>query len=530
MPTMNRADAATILCGFSFLSACIYFLYYTTLSMGQPPLDMWGFRPAQTVISIRYMLSEGAWFENVVPVFGAPWKYPQEMPLYQWIVAVLVLATDLPIADGARLVSAVFTVATIYQVYRIAKILVQEQALIYGFVFGTLWLATPAVVFWGRSPLIESTVIFFAAAWLNFFIRHLQNGAWTTFLACIITGVLAATVKVTAFAGFVVAGFIYLVYFLFSNRNTITNTRLLRLSLCSGFTVFLPACALVLWSNWTAHIWGENPLANLITVSNRPEWYFGTLSDRFSPELWSLAILSRTAPNVLGKFPYLVAVIAIACALYERRLIFTLTAIISFLAGYLIFPQLFTYNIYYEYETAIFLVCIGSTAIAAGVVRRHYLTASATAAILLFSNVMGLNSSAYGIGLASDLKQHAFALVSDQIRQRTQPRSAIVVFGTGWGADVPYLAERKGIVAANWFPVESLREMILNNPTRWFDGLPISAVVDCNVFASISIAPPMTQFRDEVVASGWKKETITGQRGPDMVDNPACDLYLREQN
>ena len=89
--------------------------------LDQPVVDMWGYRPAQTVVSVPYMLSEGAWLTNIMPMFGEPWIFPQEFPLYQCCVAALSWALGLPVNSAGCVVGALFAVACVWPIYLVAE-------------------------------------------------------------------------------------------------------------------------------------------------------------------------------------------------------------------------------------------------------------------------------------------------------------------------------------------------------------------------------------------------------------------------
>jgi hypothetical protein len=87
-----------------FSLALVQFIVFTVMTLNQPIIDLWAFRPAQTAVSIPYMLRDGAWFAYVTPVLGEPWIVPFEFPFFQWCVALLVQITGAPIDACGRLV------------------------------------------------------------------------------------------------------------------------------------------------------------------------------------------------------------------------------------------------------------------------------------------------------------------------------------------------------------------------------------------------------------------------------------------
>lgn len=516
------ARIITAFAGLAFAASVAVFAFLTYRTLGQPAIDMWGFRPAQTLISVPYMLSEGAWLSNIVPLFGEPWTFTQEFPLYQWLVAALV-QVGLPLESAGRLVSAFFTLACVGPIYLIAATVDPANRVRTTLFVSTLWLLAPPVLFWGRSTLIESTVVFLGLGWLAFYIRFVGTGRLLPWVLCVVLGALAATVKVTAFAGFVMAAFLYTLHFMFAQRRELLRygLRLTAALLC----VVVSAVALVVWSNWTSEAWKLNPLASQLLLSNMPQWYFGNLNDRLTPPLWTWAIMGRALPNIFGSAWTLLAVAALVMAIFAERLRLALSLVACFLIGFLVFPQLFMQNIYYEVENAIFVVAIIGVVAAALVSTRWWLVGCSLFAVAVALQGWTLATGSYGHQFFDDLKQHPYYLAGVRVREMTPPDSVVVVFGTGWGSDVPLVAERRGLVLPVWASPPAVEEILFTNREKWLGGRSIGAVVDCNVFTNQAIDPQLLPVRDRLYAElPPDEEIVSGPVGNGSIDNPACTI------
>jgi hypothetical protein len=102
-------------------------------------------------------------------------------------------------------------------------------------------------------------------------------------------------------------------------------------------------------------------------------------------------------------------------------------------------------------------------------------------------------------------------LAAREVAAKTPPNSVVVVFGTNWGADVPFYARRRGIVLANFFPPPLINEVLFENPARWLTGRNIGAVVDCNVFSNQETTPELAAIRDKLIAmTGATPQRIDG--------------------
>ncbi|OWV88969.1 glycosyltransferase family 39 protein [Rhizobium sp. R693] len=510
--------------GAIFIFASGYFTYVLFKTIQQPPLDLWGFRPAQTLISVPYMLSEGGWLKNIVPVFGEPWLLPQEFPLYQWIVAISVKLSGISVSAAGRIVSAFFAVACVVPIYLIGKTLTPENKSLFGIVVGALWLTSPAVIFWGRSTLIETTAIFLSLFWLYFYINYIKNGALRDLTLCILVGSLASTVKITAFAGFVVAGFLYSLVVGFYQREHLFA--FLKRFMLSGLCVIIPAIALLSWGHWTSSVWKENPLASMITVGNHLTWYFGVPSDRWDSALWSWVIGTRTLPDYFGRNWIFLVFIFAAAGIFERRIPCMLALSLCFISGYIIFPRLFMYNIYYEIETVVFILAIFGVVICAVFQSRRYVASLLLLALALWFQIDALYTSSYGTVLASDLRNHPYYMASEKISAVTDPQSVVIVFGTGWGADIPLLSERRGIVISNMFE-GAAEAMLFTDRAKWLGGRHIGAIVDCNVFQSQTTSSKLQVVKERLVTElANLSEDFVATPGPDMVPSPHCRVYL----
>jgi hypothetical protein len=511
-----------------FSAALCQFLLFTWWTLDQPIVDMWGFRPAQTAVSVTYMLRQGAWLANVVPVFGEPWILTQEFPFYQWCVALSVWVTGAPLDACGRLVSAFFAVAVLWPVFLIARAVEVATALRLTLLVGALWLLAPVVVFWGRTFLIETTTAFLGLGWLAFYIRSAMRRSYIDYLACSAFGILAAVVKITAFAGFVVIGLIYTGAYMSNHRYRLSKD-LLALLLALG-TIILAAAALFLWGRYVDSLMIENPLTSLLRVSNIPHWYFGFLNDRWSLALWDWCIRLRDLPNTLGNAWYVAAFGLMILGLRRRQFWWCATLLMGFISGYIFFPELRIANPYYLVENAIFLCAIVAVVTNNFLRLQQYVVGYSYFAIIVVGQLWAFHSGIYGMALKDDLHKHPYYLAGLAIRAATPPDSVIVGFGMGWGADVPYFADRLGVIIPNWAPAATVRRMLFEQRDRWFGGRKLGAVIDCTVFESQRIDRNLEPIRDALKQelAGQTIEVTGSLYGAD-VSSPRCEIFVPQK-
>jgi hypothetical protein len=478
------------------------------------------------------MLREGAWLANVMPVFGEPWIVPLEFPLFQWCVTILVWATGAPIDAVGRLVSAAFTIACLWPLL----ILAREMRLAHrvALIAGTLWLAAPLVVFFGRSFLIETMVVFLSVGWLATYVRLLNRRRLSDFAACLLFGILAGLTKPTAFAGFVVVGFIYTCAAIVTEYRR-TGARFLPIMrpilvvplAGAALTVVLPAVMFIWWGGVSDSYMAQNPLASLIRFQNLGGWYFGSWSARTSVGLWDWVVRQRALPDALG-FGWLAALYAwIRMGPGERSFWIAATLIVGWLGSFVLFPTLHINHHYYQVENALLILMAAAVALGGLLERGNGKEALAVLAIIVAGQVWSLYAGMYFRIMSDDLRRHPYFLTANELRARTAPGAVIVVFGTGYGADLPYFSDRRGIVPANWFPVGEVRRVLIDERERWFGGRKLGAVVECAVYNNQQVGAALAPIRDALKHElGGSTLSVEGAFYGATVTPPRCEITL----
>ena len=156
-----------------------------------------------------------------------------------------------------------------------------------------------------------------------------------------------------------------------------------------------------------------------------------------------------------------------------------------------------------------------------------YIPAYLILGLTVASQLWRLHGGVDGMVLRDDLHQHPYYRAGLAIGAATPPDTVIVGFGMGYGADVPFFADRRGIIIANWFPVETLRQMLFEERERWFGGRKLGAVVDCAVSRSQLIDPKLEPIRDALRQElSGKTIEVTGSFYGNTVKSPKCKIYL----
>ncbi|MFT5446989.1 MAG: 4-amino-4-deoxy-L-arabinose transferase-like glycosyltransferase, partial [Gammaproteobacteria bacterium] len=131
--------------------------------------------------------------------------------MYQWIVALFHIATGYPLDQSGRLVSLVFFCTTLLPVYGLARIWFDSR--VCALLLVCLVVLNPVYIFWSRTFLIETTVLFLSMCFLYFFTTSIHKRRIRDTVAAIAIAIaiacLAGWVKTTTFAIFLVAaGFV----------------------------------------------------------------------------------------------------------------------------------------------------------------------------------------------------------------------------------------------------------------------------------------------------------------------------------
>ena len=274
----------------------------------------------------------------------------------------------------------------------------------------------------------------------------------------------------------------------------------------------------------------SNPLAALMRFANMPTWYIGSLSDRWSADLWSFTLQSRDLPDGLGAAWLVVVCLSMLLSIWSKTFWIVIALLASFLSTYLFFPRLHHDNPYYLVEDVLLLLAAVVVAAESLVERRGVLGALlgwGLFALAFAGEVWRTYNGTYGPHLFADLHNHPYYKAARVVATKTPLNSVVVVFGTNWGADVPFYARRRGIVLANFFPPPLINQVLFEDPARWLTGRNIGAVVDCAVFSNQETTPELAAIRDKLIATtGATPERVDGSAVGSTSSSPGCTVAV----
>ncbi|MEO6003591.1 MAG: glycosyltransferase family 39 protein [Opitutus sp.] len=404
------------------------------------------FRQTQTALAARAIQRDGWTFAGPMPLFGPPWSAPMEFPLYQTCVARFATWTGMKLEPAGRFISLVFfylSLPAFYLLLGTVGIPPPRRWLFLG-----LLLVTPVYVYYSRSFMIESAALCAATWFLWAFVTALRKREARWIVTAVLLGSLAGLVKATTFAVFLVPAVALMAVELWhARRRSEKPGRELGAIVTAALEMTLPPLAVTLaWVAYGDAIKNSNPLSRFLTSEQLHTWNYGTVAQRFDPKFWQ-TLWSTSSSSVLH---LATMVILIALAVFVGRRVWLILAVLltCFLAGPLLFSNLYSLHDYYYYATGVFL--LGAVI----VLSNELLNRTAVPVVLRWAVVIGtLGAQVYGythsyfhVQTRNDLEQPELARVLGQI---TNPGDVLLLHGFAWNPGIPYASDRRAIMVTD---------------------------------------------------------------------------------
>lgn len=427
--------------------------------------DMHSFRQTHTAITSYYTIAEGFKINYITPVLGASWSIPMEFPLYQWLVAALVLVGKTALDQTGRFVSLVFFYLSLIPLFGVLRIFVADK--FKRLIILSVVLCTPAYIFWSRTFMIESTALFFSLAFLYFYYQVFEKNKPRDYILGVVFGCIAGLAKITTFCVFLFAAFcIYLWKFYQGKDYSIGR---IKTFIIRGFIlVGIPMLISAAWVKYADVQRMKNPLARHMLCSPAVNvWNFGTLKQRLTFSTWR-QIMShpRIIANTFGHikighiktYNFIWIMLFFLLFVKKRRLEICLL-FLCFLIGPLVFTNLYYVHNYYFYANAIFLsVLLGLMIIAlldTDRTQQKIKTSVIVLPVLLIALFFNYWSGYYEV--QKNGQENGEIAVSELIKKHTKPEDVILIYGLDWSSSIPYYAERKALMNAKYYPANHNR-------------------------------------------------------------------------
>lgn len=421
----------------------LFSFWQLTGSWNASILDRHEFRQLQTATSAYWMKTDGFRLDYETPIFGPPWSVPMEFPTYQGCVAAVSKSFSWPLEQTARGVSIFFFFATLPAVYSLAGLLQlgpSRRLLILAVV-----LTSPTYLFYGRSFMIETTALCFAAWFLHAVTRAVRDDSWRWTLAACLFAALAGLTKITTFVVFLPPAAL-LTWIFWRDRwgNRSQNpTALARATLCALIPPVIGVAVSYVWILHGDHLKDINPFAGFLKSTEMKAWNWGTWDQRTSGEIWRQN-WTNFSQYVFGVAPLAVVVFCVAVVKpFFRRV--AIWCGIFFLSGPLLFINLYYRHDYYYCANALFLL-VGVGFVLAGIWEsdRLPLGTKYVALLLIIGGQLGTFYSGYGSNRGRDLR--APPALASIVRELVPPQDVVIIYGWDWYTLMPYYSQRRVIM------------------------------------------------------------------------------------
>ncbi len=442
---MSKTSGAEIAAWLLCAAACAFGAWGLSVGWSHGILDVHAWRQSHTAISVYEMVfRHGPFWTYRTPIFGPPWEWPLELPLYQWLTAQVTLHLPLDLERAGRAVSILFYVAAFWPgwiVLELCDIAPRHRPV----VLAMIW-ASPLYIFWSRTFMIESTAMCLSIAYLALVHRATEptrRGASTALLiAAALTGALAGAVKITAYATFYAAGAALVLARL---RRAGLPGRAVAAALVLALAA--PMVATGAWLAFADYLKRQSPLAAEIDFAAEREQRFGSLADRFQARSWyavpANAILGRTRHTVVGSAA--VFGLALAATFRRRRRWLAAACLALYFLPIAIFNRLFVVHVYYAYENGLLLAVIAGCGIVACLEAPGLLR---WAGVALFAAALTAMSTNYlaGYFVDQDAGDLAPMTIAEITRVHTVSDEVMLIYGLNYSPALPYAAGRRAIM------------------------------------------------------------------------------------
>ena len=456
----------------------IFSFYISFYFSSQLPLERHSFRQTQTALSSFWLAKEGFKIDYITPVLGPNWSIPFEFPIYQTIVAFISSIFNLDLNIVGRLTSYIFLLLSIHPIILLFKILkIKNESLL---IFIILYLSSPSYLYWGRSFMIETAALYFSIFSLYFFTALIYKDLKYKYLIGLFIFLsMSFLQKITTIIPVITVLSISLFLIIFKNF-TNNNKLLSKKYFYIYFVIFASTLIGYLWVLYSDSLKMKNLIA-ISLVSTHPDmikWNWGSLSDRFSFEIWNTVFIKRIALGNLGIIGGILFIIPFFFKNYliEKQLI--LFFIVLGLFPIFLFPNLYFVHDYYLISNLIFFLI--ALSISLGVIfdklKNNFLSFSILF-IIIFSNIVIFNVKFLpAITIKFDSNNQDFS-VGKFLNKELKEDEKFIAFGNDWSSTFSYISERKSLTVPPWF---SGYNNVINNPFNFINKNELAAIVKCS--------------------------------------------------
>jgi hypothetical protein len=439
-------------CIILFFVCLTIHLMLSFVGWGNTLCDNHSSRQTLTAISTYYTIKDGFKINYITPVLGKAWAVPLEFPLYQWIVAAVVIISKIPLDQGGRLVSLIFFYFSFIPIYFLLTHFIAKKS--HRLIFLCLILASPFFIFWSRTFLIEPLALFLSLSFLLGVVNSTIKSRSLVVLITCVAGTLAGLTKITTFSIYYLAGLIF--YFLFrvrSNSWVIGLPDVSKKKFISSIFLFGVPVIINLWYIHFADMQKSlNPIANVFTSYASRWWYIGRIEDKFTWEAWSQilkfssSIIFYATKVFIISYGFIFGLLFILAQRYRKEALFCL---LLFLSGPLVFTNLYYRHIYYYYANAVFL--LSSLAFIVVSLLEDNKWKYFTKLVILPALLLTMYSTYFFSYYSTQKKNHLYLRpLIEAIKSHTSESDIILIYGFDWHPEIPYYSQRRALMYHIW--------------------------------------------------------------------------------
>jgi len=486
------------------VAALLVHLALAAVGWNRPLLDHYAWRQTQTAITAAYLPVDGYRAAYSTPIFGEPPAAPLEFPFYAAAASLLDRIPGVPLDQAGRALSLLgflaAAAAAALLMRRFVPVLGPEAPWV---ALGLLFLS-PLYVFYSRAFLIETSALAPSLLFLECLLRATEahpafprrRAFWSAW--AFLFGTVAGLAKVTVFLIACVPAAAILV-------EAILRRGSFSPALLPALATGLALLASFGWVRFTDAAKAANPLAYAVLSSKSlTSWNFGTAAQYLSFSTYRQSF-NRALPAVFGMQYTLALFLPLLLALPRLPLRLGLIGL-GFVAGPVIFLNLFFVHEYYWAENAVYLLLPLGGLLAYAL--RKWNTAWVTRLVLLGLALLMLNGwRTHFLPLQSRTDEATLALAR-AAGEQTPAEGTLLALGFDYDPSIPYYAGRRALMDGGQAATPAFM-------ATWEKTAP-------RVAAAV-VAPGLEkteETRDRLAAFGFEPQPAFA--------NEAGTLYLRE--
>ncbi len=480
--------------------------YWALAYAGQPLLDLYGFRQAQTAISAYWLGKDGFSLAYQTPVSGPPWTIPFELPLYQWLAARMAGLGGWNLDTTGRLLSFVCLLACLWPLRAAQRRLSLPSR--------SFWVAvavifsSPTYIYWGRAFMIETLALFLALACLPVYLDILLKGM-TPARALFLTTLSSLSLLQKATTGLPMLAVLGVIHVGALLRG---RERRLGAWLLAALAYVVPLALMLAWTQHTDGLKNLTPLGPQLTSKALSAWNWGSLAQRQNSALWRVNFGQRLfEPSLAGWLGAGILGLGLVLAHAQKRALLLVALISMGLLPTLLFWNLHFVHTYYQVANAIFLA-LACAVVLGELLPKQMGKVGPLATLALTLVVVAANLVVFKRDYVKPLRESfdpattPLLRAAQQLRRSLPEGVAFVSFGLDWSSELPYYAQRKCLCAPDWL--------------RDFDKLkadPASFVAPAKLGAIVVAVAPHADVAQQAAALRLRRH-FDGLRGWSKID------------